>query len=71
MDLVRAARVGSHMDMGLLILVSDLRGDARSPGQNALDLGEPTMATGAGRSELVQGTEIFAMGKDFSSESSL
>lgn len=59
------------MDTGLLSLLSDLRGDARSPGQNALDLGEPTMATEAGRSDLVQGTEIFATSKDFGSEPSL
>jgi len=68
---VRAARVGSHMDMELLGLISDLRGDTRSRGQNALDLGEPTMATGAGRSDLIQGIEVFTMSKDISSEASL
>lgn len=69
--MARAARVGSRMDVGLLSLVSDLRGDASSPGQNALDLGEPIMATGAGRPDLVQGTEIFAICKDFISGPSL
>ena len=69
--MVRPARAGSHMNTGLLSLVSHLRGDARSPGQNALDLGEPTMATGIGRSDLIQGTEMFAMSKEFGSEASL
>lgn len=69
MDVVGAATVGSHMEMGILRLVSNLKREARPPGQNALDLGEPTMGAGAGRS--VQGTETFAVSKDFSSEPSL
>lgn len=59
------------MVTGLLSLLSDQRRDIRSLGEKALDLGEPTMATGAGRLDLVQGTEIFAMSKDFGSEPSL
>lgn len=71
MDVVRAAGAGAYMNMGLLSLVSDLRGDARSRGQTALDLGEPTMATGIGTSDLIQGAEMFAVSKDFSSDASL